>query len=379
MQRKKIVIGITDSISAILIRGQAEFLLKNGFDVFVFSSDGEEIKRLQNLEQFTLVSIPFKREISLGSDFKAAIEAYKALTRIRPDIVNAGTPKAGFLLMIVSFILRVPIRVFTLRGIRSSSLSGIKGKVVSFTERLSCLCANKVIAISKSLKDEAVKKGLVAEKKCIVIGKGSSNGVNITRFLNYDEEETNNLGKNIGIKREHFVIGFVGRIVKEKGVLELYSAFSELRTKYKLQLILIGPIEEDDAIPTEYLDKLKNDEHVKMVAKVTDIQNYYPLFNLLVLPSYREGFGNVIIESALSSIPAVASNIPGCRDAVEHNFSGLLFESKSVEDLTRKIQVYLDNPSLLKEHGENARSRAIEYFGSETIWKGQIELYKQLS
>lgn len=377
----KIVIAISHSFCANFIRGQSSFLKNKGNEVTIVSAPGPEVSSVAINENAKLVEIPFSREISVVDDLKGLISVIRFLQKEKPDIVNAGNPKTGFLFMIASiFFPRIPM-IFTLRGLRSDTLTGTKKRIVFFTEWLSCRLARRVIVISPSLKDHAVNIGVLQESKAVVIGKGSSNGVDIDRFKNSEENikfgkalrQENNIGDN------EFVIGHVGRITRDKGIEELYNAFKICKASFdNLKLILTGPIENDDPINPDIMQEMNNDKDVVFIGNTTDVARVYSAYDILVLYSYREGFGNVAIEAAAMGKPVIVSNIPGAKDTTEHMKSGIHVEARNAEKLALAIQQYLNNPVLLQEHGNYGHNRVTEFFSSEHIWNGQYNLYRSL-
>lgn len=380
MRKPRILLSTTVAVSSVLIKGQCNFLRDAGFDVFVLSADGTEMRILCAEEKAEFIPIPLTREISFLNDLISLFFAIKSLVKIRPKIVNAGTPKAGFILMLAAFFTFVPHRVFTLHGLRSTTLKGVKKRLVVLTEKVSCMLAHEVISVSSSLKEEVVAAGIVKANKCRVLLKGSCNGVDVTKFNreNVNLFDVDEKRIKFNLKENQVVIGFVGRLVKEKGVMELYETFLKVKEKYNVKLIIIGPEEADDRIPAEILTCLKEDDSIVLTGRVSNVQNYLPLFDFLVLPSYREGFGNVIIESAAMGIPTIASDIAGCKDAIEANITGLLFKPKSVKDLEDKIKIYIEYPNVKIEHGQHAKERVIKYFSNEAVWNAQLSFYQEL-
>ncbi|WP_316742790.1 glycosyltransferase family 4 protein [Pedobacter antarcticus] len=377
----KIVIAISHSFCANFIKGQSAYLQSKGHNVTIVSASGPEVTAVANNENANLVEIPFSREISLVDDIKGLFSVIKFLRTEKPDIVNAGNPKTGFLFMLASiFFPKIPM-IFTLRGLRSDTLSGIKGKIVFFTEWLSCYLAKKVIVISPSLRDHAVEIGVLNPKKAIVLGKGSSNGVDIDKFCDTDQNIL--LGKELRsrfeIKQNDFVVGHVGRITKDKGVEELFDAFKLSRLKHRnLKLVLAGPVEDDDPIKPEVMEEMLLDKDVVFLGKVDNVAGVYCAYDVLVLYSYREGFGNVVIEASSMGKPVIVSDIPGARDTTEHMMSGIHVEPRNSHKLSEAINLYIENEDLRKSHGKYGQRRAQQYFSSDVIWEGQHNLYKSL-
>src|SRR5690606_7564958 len=210
----KILIAISDSFCANFIKGQGNYLAAQGHDVVIVSGPGIEIDELEQNESVKVVRIPFARDISPIDDLKHLIAVIKLVKKERPDVINAGNPKTGFLFSLAHvFFWKTPL-IFTLRGVRSDTLKGLKAKIVRLTEKITCTLADKVIAISPSLKDHAVDEGLVSSQKCIVLSKGSSNGIDLNYYTPSAELTTraHSLAEKYDITQEAFKLIFVGRV-----------------------------------------------------------------------------------------------------------------------------------------------------------------------
>jgi len=241
--------------------------------------------------------------------------------------------------------------------------------------------ADKVIPIAPSLSTDAIQKGILKENKSIVIGKGSSNGINLNRFTISDnkKEYAKSFRKKYNICYSDIVFGYVGRLVKDKGIIELYEAFNELRKKYsKIKLLLVGTFEDGDSLSEKLINSLENDSNVIILNYVERIENIFPVMDCFVLYSYREGFGNVSIEAASMNIPVIVSDIPGLKDTIQNNETGLLAKPKNANDLYDKMSFLLENSEKRKEFGRNGRERIIKYFNRDLVWDSQLHIYKNL-
>ena len=370
----KILFAISAPISILLLRGQAAYNKAHGAEVYLATSFDEKFVPLIKQEGFTYKELDIEREISLVKDIKAVRTAIKLLKEIKPDIVNASTPKAGLIFMIACVFTKVKLPIFTLRGLRSHTLSGMKGFIVGSFEWFTCLLAKKVIVIAPSLREYAVSKGIVNRKKTIVIGKGSSNGILVDRF-NPDKiaaMETQEQKAEWNMPADGFVFGFVGRIVKDKGIEELYLAFSKIQNP-KAYLVLVGEYEPDDPISDQVYAAMKADPQVRFVGFSNNVPLSVSAFDVLVLFSYREGFGNVALEGSCMAKPILVSDIIGLSDTVENGVTGYCIESKNAAALHEKMKLYLNDEALRKEHGTNGRKRVLTHFSSDFI---HSELYK---
>ena len=300
------------------------------------------------------------------------------MRRIKPDIVNVGTPKMGLLGMIAAFVLRVPVRIYTCRGFRFATSTGLIKNILVFMEKVSGACAHKIICISPSLRRKAISEGVFAGQKCVLVNRGSSNGIDLSVFSR--SKINPGLQKDMRAKYaldRNFVFGFVGRVSIDKGVRELFEAFSALYEENKnLRLFLVGRLEME----TDFAEKIMGHKGVVYAGSVnkTDLPLYYSLFNVFVLPTYREGFGNVLIEAAALGIPVISTKVTGVIDAVNDGYNGILVAPKNVEELENAMGILYEDKSLRKKYGTNGLEW-VKNFDQSAIWNGLLDLYNQLS
>ncbi len=371
----KLVLAYTADISAILIAGQVRYFVDKGYEVHIITNVGSRTLALVEREGGIPHTVNFEREISLFKDLKALIKTTQLIRHINPDIVNAGTPKASLLVLLASRFLRVPKRVYTCRGFRFETEVGFKRKILKGLEKLSGMFAHKIICISPSLRDLAVSERLFDVSKTVVIGKGSSNGIDLDRFSasKLDLHKLNNIANRYHIGKEYFTIGFAGRLHSDKGIKELLAAYDLLKNKHKnLKMMLVGSIESDVFI--KELQRRIKDKDLVHVGFQKSIEYFIAQFDVLVLPSYREGFGNVLIQAAALGVPTITNDVTGCKDAVKNNFNGFIVQPKNVDALVKKIDLLIENQKLREEMARNG-VKFSKWFDSSNIWKGLEELY----
>jgi len=375
----KILLAVTNSFCANFIKGQALFLKEHGHEVIIISSNGEEIQNLIKLEKATYYDVSFSKDISLINDLKSLHKVIKIIRSEKPDVINAGNPKPGFIFSIAKILFyRTPF-IFTLRGLRSDTLVGLKKRIVRFTEWFSCKMANKVIVISPSLCKYAVSNKILSSNKGVVIGQGSSNGINVD-FYSKNEEQViagSLIKKELNIE-DQFIFLFVGRMTKDKGIEELVNVFDNNFSKINAKLILAGPIESEDPLRSETLHKIKNNPNIHYLGKVLDTRPLYAISSCLMLLSHREGFGNVVIEAASMGVPSIVSSIPGLKDTIVDGQTGFLVKSRNEKDIYDKMIYYFQDNNSKKIHGDNALYRVHDNFQSNLIWEGQLALYNQI-
>ncbi|WP_419795612.1 glycosyltransferase family 4 protein [Staphylococcus equorum] len=371
MKKKKIFHLVTVSKSIPLMKGQIEFLRNQGLDVHIVSDDGKE---LRSYDKEISHNIPMKREISLLSDFKSLIKMVKLFYKERPYIVNSGTPKAGLIGTLAAFITRRPIRIYTVRGLRLETVSGLKYKLLYLMEKIAMFCATDIIAISQSLKEKIVLSNLANDNKIKVLGYGSSNGIQFENFTLKDNEINEKYKKQLD---NQFVIGYVGRIVKDKGIQELIEAFKTvLKKSYNVKLMVIGSVEKGNAINDEDYLFLKNNPNVLLIEHVSNPVSYYNNMDLFIFPTHREGFGNVSIEAQALKVPVITTNVTGAIDTVIDEETGFIVEKGNVEAIVNKIEKLINNEQLRRKLGENGRIHVGNKFSNEIIWNDMEKMYK---
>ena len=376
----RIVYVVTVPLSALaLLRGQLRYMREQGMEVLVVSSPGEELSTVVEAEGVEAVKVPMAREISPLRDLVSLWRLYRVLRGLRPDIVNAGTPKAGLLGMMAARLAGIRVRIYTLRGLRLETLGGPKRLVTGLTERVASACAGRVVSVSESLRRAYVGRGLAPLSKVAVLGEGSSNGLDVTRFLPTEENlrRAAELRGRMGLPDDAPVVGFVGRFTRDKGVVELLDASEEvLEAVPDARFLLLGRFEEGDPIPEGYVRRLEEHPRVLRPGFVPDTAPYYHLMSVLAFPSRREGFPNVPLEAASAGVPTVGLAVTGTVDAVVDGETGLLVPPGDADALARALIRLLKDDALRRRMGEAGRERATEKFANERVWRGWLDLYR---
>ena len=375
---KKVVHAVTASKSLKLMKGQLQFLNDNGFDTYFISSPGGEIEEFTFSEKSNPLSIEIEREISIVSDIKSLAKLITIIYKVKPNIVNYGTPKAGLLVSIASFVCRVPVRIYTLRGLRLETTFGFKRKVLLTAEKIAVACSTKVIAISSSLSERAIELKIVKPDKIVVLGKGSSNGFPLEIYKDSADlkVEIRKIQNELCIQDSDFVVGFVGRMTKDKGLKELIQTFTRFNTTYPdSKLLIVGDFEEGDPVDSETKNIIEDHLDIIHVSFKKNLLPYYKLMDVFLFLTKREGFGNVSLEASLSGVPVIVSDVTGARDTVINNKTGFLVNESNIEEAERKLQWLVNNPLRKKEMGIEAREWAETHFDNNIIWNQLLQLY----
>jgi glycosyltransferase involved in cell wall biosynthesis len=373
--------AITNPTSTVLMYGQLAWLKANGFDSSLLCSPGSKLDRIATEENISVFPIAMTREISPFSDLLSFIRIVRLLRRIRPVICNAGTPKAGLLVGLAASLIRVPCRVYTLRGLRLETATGIKRMLLTVTEKISCLTAHRVICVSPSLRDRAIELKLVPAHKTLLLAAGSSNGIDIVRFAPTPEKTALaiDLRARLGIRPDQPVIGFAGRLTRDKGIPELVTAFQSIRRIFpESVLLLVGDYETGDPIPANIREAIESDSTIHHVAFNPDIDRYYAVMDLFVLPTHREGFPNTVLEAQASALPVITTFATGAIDSIEDGITGLLYPVGDVGNLVEALHTLLSDPARMQSMGRIGRERVLRHFRNEIVWQALASLYRTM-
>jgi glycosyltransferase involved in cell wall biosynthesis len=379
--RPRLIYITTVALSVGFFRGQLTYMRDRGFDIVVISAPGDELRRIRDREGVTTVAIPMEREISPLKDLIALVRLYRVLRQLRPAIVNVGTPKAGLLGMISAYAANVPVRVYSLHGLRLETAHGIKRYILGASERCASAFAHRVICVSKSLQRLYVKLGFTTEAKACVLGEGSVNGLDADKFrpTPQGDERARALRARLAIPDGAPVIGFVGRLTRDKGVPELLDAFDQvLRSFPDARLLMLGDFENGDPIPDSYVKRLQGHPRVVMAGFVSDTSPYYAIMHVLAFPSYREGYPTAPLEAAAAEVPTVAFKATGSVDAVCDGITGALVPLGDVASFARTLERYLSDDALRRVHGQSGHERVVRLFRPEMIWESLYEEYARL-
>lgn len=375
----KFVLGISSSFCTGFIEGQAADLKARGHDVVIISGPGPEISQLAHLEGATLYTIPFTRSLSPFQDLLHLREIIKILRKEKPDVVNAGNPKSAFLILMAAYLLRIRLRIFTMHGLLSDGRTGWVKQIVLWSERTSCRFAHQVVIVSHQLKQHAIKMGLVLPEQSVVLANGSCNGLNVERFsLSKDIREAADRFLAVHqIDQRSKIIGFVGRVNADKGIEVLFKAMELIWQRWpQVRLLMVGPLEDGHGLSPKIVHQIHEDARVVYVGKQSEMPVMYAAMDLLVLPSFREGLPNVLLEAASMGVPMIASNISGCSDIIQHGVYGYLFPVGDHLALAKWMEAFLENPAESLAMTVKAQNFVQESFSQTEMRDALYHLYQ---
>ena len=350
------------------------------FDITIVSSDKSELEKLGKKQGVKTFCLPLTRKITPFKDIIAILKLYFFLKREKPKIVHSHTPKAGFVGMTASFFAGVPIRMHTVAGLPLMERKFIKKKVLIFIEKLTYLFASNVYSNSKKLMEYILSKKFCSERKIKTLANGSSNGIDTKYFSdNISLKNKNKLLNTLEILKNDFVFCYVGRVVKDKGINELVSAFNELNLKSRnCKLIIVGKIEnETDPISKSAIGIIKKNKNILLTGFKNDVRPYLSIGNCFVFPSYREGFPNVLMQAGAMDLPCIATNINGCNEIIQDNINGFLIPPKNIDALVKAMQKIMDKKLIIKL-SKNCRLMVKEKYDQKFFWEKLLIEYNNL-
>jgi glycosyltransferase involved in cell wall biosynthesis len=372
------VMTIAESLP--FLRGQVRHVRRRGFAVHAITSPGPLLEAFRDTEGATVHAVEMTRRITPLADLRALLELWRTLRAIRPDVVHSHTPKGGLLGMVAGWLGRAPVRIYHLRGTPLLTAHGLRRVAVWAAEWTSCHLAHRVISVSGSLRDVAISERLCPPEKITVLASGSGNGVDAAvRFRPQGEVVRRATRELLGVPQDALVIGFVGRQVRDKGVVELARAWQVVRAaEPRARLLIVGPREPDPALPADVLEGLAGDPRVHFTGDVRDPVRYYAAMDVVALPTWREGFSNVALECGAMELPIVGTAVPGVVDAIHDGVTGLLVPARDAAALAAALQRYLADPQLRARHGTAGRRLVTTEFRPEPIWEAIAATYAEL-
>ena len=371
-----IVVGITSPQTCLVLGGRLRTLREAGFRVTLVSSPGTLLTRTAAQEGVESVAIPMRRGMAPAADLLSLLRLCWLLWRLKPEMTEFSTPKAGLLGSVAAMLCGVPSRVYLLRGLRLETSTGIKRCILLAAERVASACSHVVLCNSESLRNQALALRVASEDKLRLLGSGSSNGVDVERF----SPGPGTLRARLGLPPDAPVVGFVGRLTRDKGLPELVEAFDAiLAARPQAHLLLVGWFDaSEDALGSALRSRIKNHPHIHMTGYVADTAPYYRAMDVMVLPTWREGFPNVVLEAAASGIPVVTTLCTGSRDAVVPEVTGLLIPPGYPVAIREAVLQLLYNPERCCRMGEAARAWVMENYINDRVQGLTVRCYKSL-
>lgn len=351
-------------------KGLLKELKHEGYEVVAVSSPGKELEELANSEGVRTIALPMERRISPFKDLKSLFQMWRVLWREKPDMVHSMTPKAGMVTMVAAWLARVPIRIHTFTGLVFPTSTGLKRRILMFTDWLTCACATHIIPEGEGVKADLLNNK-ITKKNIRVLGHGNIRGIDLEHF----KPEPHRTSP----KESGFSFVFVGRLVGDKGINELVEAFSRLNKEHpETRLVLVGPEEKKiDPIHPEAAAEIDRNPAIDAVGQQCDVRPFFASADALVFPSYREGFPNVVIEAGAMGLPSIVTDINGSREIIIDGENGMIITSKNAEALYQAMKHFVENPEDVKRMAENARPLIASRYEQSYVRQCLKDFYKE--
>ncbi len=378
----KLVSITTVAFSLRFLIGHHKYLKDHGYDVHAVSSLDPLLEQFAGSHGVKTHPVEMARRVTPLRDLVSVFRLWRLLKRLKPAIVHSHTPKGGLLGMLAAGLAGVPVRIYHIHGLPFTIATGWKRAVLVGAEKVASAFASQVLCVSHSIRQVAIENKLCAGSKIKVLGNGSIAGVEALGEFNplaIDPGAGLRTRSAYGIPEAALVIGFIGRIVRDKGMIELAGAWRLLSAEFpELHLLLVGPFEPQDPIPPDTERVLREDPRVHLVGTQWDVTKFYAAMDIFCLPTYREGFPVVVLEAGAMALPCVSTKVPGCVDAIVDEVTGILAAPRDSLALASALRRYLKNPELRRQHGAAARHRTLREFDPSSMQAALLAEYERL-
>lgn len=382
MKAKKKVLRVAalSGSLGILLRGQLKFL-NEYYEVKGVASEDDKLYQLAEDEGVEVIPVTVNRKISPLQDLKSLYRLYRVFKKEKPFIVHSITPKAGLLSMMAAYFAGVPHRLHTFTGLVFPTSTGVLKQVLIFFDKVICFCATKIYPEGKGVKNDLIEYG-ITKKQLKVIGHGNVNGIDLSIFDPdlYSTDYKNDLKKELGIGAEDFLFLFVGRMVEDKGITELVEAFKKVQQKNNwVKLLVVGTYNKAACPFPKYIEEeLNTNKDIIEVGWQTDVRPYFAISNVLVFPSYREGFPNVVLQAGAMGKFCIVTDINGSNEIIEDGQNGKIIPVKDVKSLENEMLACLKNKSEHQTYNKVFRELIRSKYEQKFVWNSILDEYQKL-
>jgi len=359
----------------VLLKGQLKYL-NNFYRVIAVSSGGEKLKIVNEREGVDTHVVEMEREISVLKDCRSLLKMITLFKKLKPEIVHANTPKASLISMVAAWICNVPHRIYTVTGLRFETATGIKREILIWMEMLTCSCANTVVAESNGVK-RILKQNNICKKRTHIIGSGNINGIDEDYWdpLSLDKNSNLSIRNKLQIQNSTFIFIFIGRLVPDKGITELITAFTKIKNQ-DCKLLIIGEQEQSfRLLDANVIKEFENNSNIISVGYQSDVRQYLAISHALVLPSYREGFPNVILQAGAMGLPCIATKVNGVEDIIDNN-NGIIIDKKDVLGLNRAMIYMMKN--YIRYDKMYCRNKIVHGYSQKSFFPKMVEFYEKV-
>ena len=377
-QKIKIIRTSTIALSLdYLLKGQLRFL--NGtYEIVAVSGQDHHLENVAQREGVRTVNLPMQRAISPVKDLVSLWQLYRLFRKEKPDVVHSITPKAGLLAMLAAKMAGVPVRMHTFTGLIFPSKTGLLQTILIGMDRLLCWAATTIIPEGQGVKNDLVSYQITT-KPLRVLANGNVNGIDTSYFDQtlFSKSANQTLQEQLKINPDDFVFIFVGRLVGDKGLNELVTAFKVLALP-QVKLLLVGPYEPElDPLKAETLQEIDHNANIITVGFQPDVRPYFAIADALVFPSYREGFPNVVLQAGAMGLPSIVTNINGCNEIIKNHQNGLVIPVKDSSALEKAMRQVVEDDVLYQSLRQEARLKIVNNYEQQVVWQAILAEYKK--
>lgn len=385
MKRILEVINLATSAENFIGEQFSYFPQHGNYEMHLICSEGPNLERLVKKHQIKLQVVPINRNITPWEDLKSLVAICKYIQRNNIDIIICHQEKGNLLGQTAGFLMRISVRIVLSHGILYETMTGFKRWLIRMQDKMVSDMATHVICVSNFVKDTRLRDKVDRPGKAVVLGHGSCNGIDTKNKFNpalVSEEEKKKLRGNYGLNEDDFVVGFCGRLVKDKGIIELVDAFLQLKQKHpnqKIKLFIIGEFEQRDALPEHTSKFLRESSDVILTHRVEygDVQKYYTLMHVLVLPTHRDGLGLAPLEAQAMGVPAIVTDHTGSKETIVEHETGEYIDLNP-QNIAKVLEPFMDVQKA-KEMGMKGRAFVEENFDTSIVSENMMNYLNKLT
>lgn len=359
-------------------KGQLKYL-SGHLDITLISSSEDALHEIAAREGVSALEVRIERSISPLCDLVSLWKLIRLFRRENPDIVHGNTPKGALVSMVAARLCGIPRRIYMCHGLRYQGSQGVMRQLLMTMEWIACRCATEVICVSESVRRAMSDDGICRMDKMRVVMSGSCNGINTEYFYKeaVADKTVREFRNKTGIPEPAFVFCFVGRITRDKGMIELLEVFDKIYHRHDDVWLLIVGGREDDVkdFPSRTLEIMENHPHTVCTGRLSDIRPALAVTDVFILPSYREGLPTSILEAASMATSTIATDITGCRDAVDDGVTGILVAPRRKRELQEAMERLHTDRNLCEKMGRNARSYVMRRYSQNRLWNAYLQIY----